>query len=324
MILFVAGFFGVLVVTFVVVAVFTRPTTTEKAVQQRLTDIETSVSSNANFDLELSRLLKTTNSSKFEWLDNVLLEFSLGQKLQQRIIQADSKTTVATMLLVSLVLAFFACAICYLFVPILAVELVAAVVAASLPYAFLSFKRGKRIKAFDKELPNAIDMMSRALHAGHSLVGSIEIIAEQAAQPAGAEFTEVFKQQNFGLPLREALLQMMDRVPSQDLRVFVTAIMVQKDTGGDLVEILEKAVYVIRERMRIQGEIRVQTAQGRLTGWILTSLPLVMLVLLNLVNPGYSQILLDDPTGRKLIYVGLGLIVLGGFIIRQIVNGIEV
>ena len=145
-------------------------------------------------------------------------------------------------------------------------------------------------------------MLARALRAGHSVVGAMEMLAENAQEPAASEFGEIFKQQNLGLPMRDALMQLLDRVPSADLRVLVTAILVQKDTGGNLAEILDRTVFVIRERLRIQGEIQVQTAQGRLTGWILSALPVVMLVLLNLVNPGYSSILLSDPFGRKLIY----------------------
>jgi tight adherence protein B len=167
-------------------------------------------------------------------------------------------------------------------------------------------------------------MLARALRAGHSVVGSLEMLAENAQEPAAFEFGEVFKRLNLGLPMRNALLQLLDRVPSADLRVLVTAIMVQKDTGGNLVEILERTVFVIRERLRIQGEIRVETAQGRLTGWILTALPVVMMLLLNLVNPGYSSILFHDELGRKLIYMSLGMLAVGGFVIRKIVNGIEV
>jgi len=120
------------------------------------------------------------------------------------------------------------------------------------------------------------------------------------------------------------MLQLLNRVPSIDLRVLVTAILVQKDTGGNLVEILERTVFVIRERLRIQGEIQVQTAQGRLTGWILSALPLVMMALLNLLNPGYSAILFRDPLGRKLVYGSAGMLLIGSLVIRRIVNGIEV
>src|ERR1700753_325123 len=137
-------------------------------------------------------------------------------------------------------------------------------------------------------------MLARALRAGHSVVSAMEMLAENAQEPVRSEFAEIFRQLNLGLPLREALVQLLHRVPSSDLRVLVTAILVQKDTGGNLVEILDRTVFVIRERLRIPGEIRVEIGQGRLTGWILTALPVVMMVLLNLVNPGYSSILFHD------------------------------
>ena len=141
----------------------------------------------------------------------------------------------------------------------------------------------------------------------------MEMLAENAQEPAASEFGEIFKQLNLGLPMRDALMQLLDRVPSADLRVLVTAILVQKDTGGNLAEILDRTVFVIRERLRIQGEIQVQTAQGRLTGWILSALPVVMMVLLNLVNPGYSSILFTIRSGRKLIYFSLGMLAVGSF-----------
>ena len=139
-----------------------------------------------------------------------------------------------------------------------------------------------------------------------------------------SEFGEVFKQQNFGLPLRDAFMQMLEHVPSQDLRVVVTGILVQKETGGNLADILDRTAHTIRERLKIQGEIRTHTAQGRMTGWILCMLPVVMLVIINILNPGYSKILMDTPIGQMLSYLGIGLLVAGGLIIRQIINGIEV
>lgn len=156
------------------------------------------------------------------------------------------------------------------------------------------------------------------------MAAAIEMVSQDSVQPVASEFGEVFKQQNFGLPLREALMQMLDRVPSQDLRVLVTAILVQRETGGNLVEILDRTVFIIRERLRIQGEIRIQTAQGRMTGWILSALPVLMLLVINVLNPGYSRILLTNPIGQKLIYIGVGLIVIGTIVINRIVNGIEV
>ena len=154
--------------------------------------------------------------------------------------------------------------------------------------------------------------------------GAIEIVADSAAPGTAAEFAEVFRQQNFGLPLREALLQMLERVPSADLRVLVTAIIVQRETGGNLVEVMDRTSFLIRERQRIQGDIRTQTAQGRLTGWILSLMPIGLMGIINILDPGYSKILFTDPFGRKLVYAGIGLILLGGLIIRQIVNGVDV
>jgi tight adherence protein B len=119
-------------------------------------------------------------------------------------------------------------------------------------------------------------------------------------------------------------MQLLDRVPSQDLRVLVTGILVQKDTGGNLAEILDRILFVIKERLRIQGEIRIHTAQGRMTGWILCALPIVMLGVINIINPGYSNVLFTDPTGKKMLYTGVGLLALGGLIIRKIINGIDV
>ena len=124
--------------------------------------------------------------------------------------------------------------------------------------------------------------------------------------------------------MRDALMQLLDRMPSQDLRVLVTGMLVQKDTGGNLAEILDRILFVVRERMRLQGEIKTHTAQGRLTGWILCALPIIMLVLINMINPGYSSVLFNDPFGRKLLYTGLILLAVGGLLIRKIVNGIEV
>jgi tight adherence protein B len=231
---------------------------------------------------------------------------------------------VATLILTSLGLFVAGYCIMWLFASMVLIDVAGGVALGLLPYGILSFKRSRRINAFNAVLAESIDMLARALRAGHSVVGAIEMLSENAQEPAASEFGEIFEQLNLGLPMRDALLQFLDRVPSSDLRVLVTAILVQKDTGGNLAEILDRTVFVIRERLRIQGEIQVQTAQGRLTGWILSALPIVMMVVLNLVNPGYSSILFHDPFGRKLMYFSMGMLAFGALIIRRIVNGIEV
>jgi tight adherence protein B len=196
----------------------------------------------------------------------------------------------------------------------------AAVIGSLLPYFLLRFKRNRRVKAFNSQLPDAIDLMARSLIAGHSMGSSIELISGQSPEPLAGEFVQVFQQQRLGLHFRDALLQMGRRVPSRDLQFLITAILVQKETGGDLTEILDRASHVIRERVRIEGEVRTRTAQGRLTGWILALLPIVMLGLINLISPGYSSVLFHDPTGQRLLYLGAALIAIGALIIRKIVD----
>jgi tight adherence protein B len=135
-----------------------------------------------------------------------------------------------------------------------------------------------------------------------------------------SEFRQIFEQQNFGLPLREAMLGLAERIPIPDVAFLVTAILVQKETGGNLAEVLDKTAVVIRERFRLRGQLRVYTAQGRLTGWILAAMPFLMFVLLNIVNPDYMRILITDPAGRTLIYVGIVLMVVGGWVISKVID----
>ncbi|RXH58000.1 Flp pilus assembly protein TadB [Granulicella sibirica] len=167
-------------------------------------------------------------------------------------------------------------------------------------------------------------MMSRALRAGHSMSAAIGIVAEGAAEPAGSAFGEVFRQQKFGLPMRDSLSELVRHYPSQDLKVLVTAILVQRDSGGNLVQILDRTSAVIRERLKLQGDVRVHTAQGRLTGWILCLLPILMLGMLALTNPGYVSVLFNNPLGQKLMYGAACLLCLGGYLIHRIVKAIEV
>jgi len=323
MLLFIA-FVAILVIAFGTMALLTSASQTQKAIERRVVGIITSGPEAGLSHPHAEQLLKLEPSGNFGWLNDVLQKYQLSKMLETRITQANSKTSPAKILLSSIGMAILGFAVISLFVHLVAIQVLVACIFSYIPFAFLSFKRSRRISKFDAGLPEAIDMMGRALRAGHSMTASIGIIAEQSPEPVRSEFSEVFKQQNFGLPLRDALTQVLERVPSQDLRVLVTGILVQKETGGNLAEILDRTANTIRERLKIQGEIRTHTAQGRLTGWILCALPIVMLLVINLINPGYSQVLIDTPLGNKLAYTGLALLVIGGLVIRQIINGIEV
>jgi tight adherence protein B len=310
-------------VTLAVVLFMTRRTPRDKVVEERMEAIHAPVNKRAAADAA-PLLLKVKTAGRLGWLEALLQQTRFGESLQKTIMQADSSTTVSLFVVISVGAALVVFVIARIFAPVLVVDGPAALFAALIPYWFLRMKRSRRVNAFNAVLADTIDMLARALRAGYSMGGAIGMVSENAQEPAGSEFGEVFRQQNLGLPLRDALMQLTERYPSLDLRVLVTAILVQKETGGNLAEILDRTVFVIRERLRIHGEISTQTAQGRLTGWILSALPVIMLILINLVNPGYSTILLHDPLGRKLIYFSAGMLLTGAFIINKIVTGIEV
>jgi len=322
--LLVVGFFGIMLLTFGVVIVVTNPSSSDKVIQQRLAIIAAQKAGAGQATLEASQLLRKQETGNFGWLEHLLEQYASLKKVREYISQSGLKTTISSILVQSVICGAVGYLGAMMLCPILAVEIAAPAVLVVLPMGRVWLARSRRVRAFDNALPQAIDMMARALRAGHSTASALELMTQGAPEPACSEFSEVFRQQNFGMPLRDALMQMLERVPSQDLRVVSTAIIVQRETGGNLVEILDRTVFIIRERQRIKGEIRIQTAQGRLTGWILSALPIIMLALINFVDPGYSKILFTDPTGHMLIWIGLGLIVLGSFFINKIVNSIEV
>ena len=316
------AFIVMVLISFTIIMVATKPSTEQKALEKRITHIKVAPGQIAGEAGGL--LLATPDAGKYAWVESLVAGFSISDKLQTLIVQSDTNITLGKLVFTSAAVGMISAAAIYLFMAALVPALVSFAVGLLIPYFFLLIKRNRRVEAFNNGLADSIDMMARSMRAGHSVVAAIGIVAEQAVEPVKSEFDEVFKKQNYGLPFREALMQMLDRVPSQDLRVVVTGMMVQKETGGNLAEILDRIAFVIRERMRIHGEIRTHTAQGRLTGYILCALPIVLLVLLNLINPGYSDVLFDTPTGHKLLYAGTGLLCLGGLVIRQIINSIEV
>ena len=309
--------------TFLIFWSMLRPSPEQQALDKRMSGIkETGVDGTTRE--EVKQILKVQREGKFGWLEDLMDSSGLYRSIELLVLQADSKISVGGIVVASVAIGIFAGFVVFVFSTMLYLSLGVAVAAGMLPMFFLKMRRNRRVNKFNAALADSIDMMARSLRAGHSMIAAINIIAEQAVQPAAYEFGEVYKKQNYGLPLRDSLMQMLDRVPSQDLRVFVTGILVQKDTGGNLAEILDRIVFVIRERIRIQGEIRTHTAQGRLTGWILTALPVVLLLIINIVDPGYSGVLFNDPVGRDIMYVGIVLLLIGGLIIRSIINGIEI
>ncbi len=311
-------FVGILVITFIVMIVMLRPTASEKNIQQRLRTIERA--SVGGIPDEVGDLLRQEKLSDIPWLNELMLQWKGLRKLQQLLTQAESSWTVGKLISISVILFILATWLAEFRAPSIVLSLMAGAILGGLPVTTLFVKRWRRLRKFEELLPDTIDLMARALRAGHTISSAIEMVATEGSEPVASEFRHVFEEQNFGLPMREAMLNLADRVPLPDVSFLVTAILVQKETGGNLAEVLDKAAVVIRERFRLRGQLRVYTAQGRLTGWILASLPFIMFVLLNIVNPAYMKILLTDPAGRTLIYVGIGLMIVGGYVIRRVID----
>jgi tight adherence protein B len=180
--------------------------------------------------------------------------------------------------------------------------------------------RTRRFQKFEAKFPEAIDTLARAVRAGHAFTTALEMIANEVSEPVAGEFRQLYEEQKFGLPVRDALLNLADRIPLVDVKFFVTAVMLQRETGGNLAEILDNLSYVIRERFKILRQVRVHTAQGRLTMVLLMALPPTIVVLMLMLNPGFIRPLFTDPLGHALIVGGITLQTMGYFVIRRIIR----
>ena len=318
----ISAFIGVLLFSLLLVLLLLRPKASEKAIEKRLQIItvqKRDKDGEGGDEPVLAPSEKISGGLAYR-LGEYVQRFHFSEDLKLLILYSGSKATVGSFLLRSFLTAIAAGAAAQIFVGALPLDVAAVIAGAASQWGLLNWKKNSRILDFNTALPDAIELMARALRAGHSMSSAVEIVAEQSAEPLASEFTIVFQQQKFGIPFRDAILQLGERMPTKDLHFLITAILVQRETGGDLTEILDRTTRVIRERIRIEGEIRTYTAQGRLTGWILGALPVAMLGIINIITPGYSHVLFYDPVGQKLLYAGAGLIVTGGLIIRKVVN----
>jgi tight adherence protein B len=193
-------------------------------------------------------------------------------------------------------------------------------VIACIPYVYLFIRRERRFRQCDRLLPDAIDLMARGLRAGHALPAVLQMVGDEIAEPLGAEFRNLHEEQLLGLPLREAVMNMVRRIPRDDTRFLATAILLQKETGGNLAVILDKTAAVARERERLRGQVRIFTAQGRATAWILCSMPFFMFVILSIISWRTERYLFTDHMGKIAIYTGVILMACGVLLIRRIVN----
>ena len=190
----------------------------------------------------------------------------------------------------------------------------------AIPFMFLKIKRTRRMRAFEEHFPEALDLISRALKAGHAFNTGLKMIADEMAEPVGPEFRKTFDEQNFGLPLKDSLENLTHRVPLLDVRFFSTAVLIQRETGGNLSEILENLGHVVRERFKILRQVRVYTAHGRMTGYVLLALPAVLSIALSFINPEHMNMLFRERLGQMMLMGALVMQTLGFLWIKQVVK----
>jgi len=265
-------------------------------------------------------LLRDEQLSQIPALDNLLRRSTRVADIQRMLAQGGMSLRAGNFLAMSALAGVLATFVAYGLSKRVEIAWVAMLLGFVLPYAYASFRRNKRFEKFEELFPAAIDTLARAVRAGHAFTTALEMISDEVAEPVCSEFRQLFEEQKFGMPVRDALMNLTDRMPLVDVKFFVTAVMLQRETGGNLAEILDNLSYVIRERFKIQRQVRVYTAQGRLTMALLMGMPPIIVTVMVVLNPSFIRPLFADPIGHMLLVAGITLQTIGYFVIRKIIR----
>lgn len=289
----------------------------ERQVTARLEEV---VAPEAHKDEDSAELVKTRREGPLPALDRLATGTARGSALAEWVEQSGVQLSISALLLMA-----FACALVFGFIAFTALRLtigwfLGGMAGFALPFVFLRIKRTRRLRTFEEMFPEALDLMARALKAGHAFATGLKMVADEMSEPVGPEFRKTFDEQNFGLPLKDALANLTTRIPILDVRFFSTAVMIQRETGGNLSEILENLAHVVRERFKILRQVRVYTAHGRLTGYVLLALPAFLAVALAFINPEHMQLLFRERIGHMLLAAAVIMQTVGYFWIRQVVK----
>ena len=265
-------------------------------------------------------VLKQRDQGPLPAVDRLVATTSAGSWLARLIERSGVKTTPSAVVLFSIVLGAIAAFATATFVHIPYAPIAAAVVGAVTPFLYLVNRRTARIRRFEEKFPEALDLLSRAIRAGHAFQTAMGMVADEMPDPVGPEFKIAFDQQNYGLPLKEALNGIAERAPLLDVRFFVTAVLIQRETGGNLAEILDNLAHVVRERFKILRQVRVHTAHGRFTGYVLMALPASLAVALMFINPDHINLLFHEHMGQVMVIGAIVMQTIGYFWIRQVIK----
>jgi tight adherence protein B len=304
-----------LILTFAVLLYFLKPTSIEKAVTEQMASIGPAQTSG-----RLTTILKEDSVPSNALLEDLVRKMPWSPAVSRLIKQAGKDWRVSSVLALSSLAALVAGWLAWILTSQSVVVLGAVLASGISPFVVLYILRKIRFSKFNSLLPEAVDLMSRGLRAGHSIAAVMEMVGSEIGDPVGIEFRSLHKEQSLGLPIREAIMNLVERVPVDDLRFLATAILLQKESGGNLVQILDKTSLVLRERARLRGQLQIYTAQGRITGWILCAAPFLMFGLINLTNHQYEKPLFTTSLGIKMVYGGLTMMVIGILLIRKIID----
>ena len=265
-------------------------------------------------------LVKEQHGGALPAVDRFLNSTARGSALGRWIEQSGMRLSISGVLLIGLLLAGVLALVVSMAVRSRWGLPVGAAVGFGLPFLFLNIKRTKRMRLFEEQFPEGLDLISRALKAGHAFATGLKMVADEMPDPVGPEFRKTFDEQNFGLPLKDALDNLTFRMPLLDVRFFATAVLIQRETGGNLSEILENLAHVVRERFKILRQVRVYTAHGRFTGYVLLALPAVLVIALSYINPEHMNLLFHHPMGRMMLVGALVMQGIGYLWIKQVIK----
>jgi len=311
------AFLVVAVGAFVLFSLFDQRSAQARLLKERLAEQRKEPDRSAEEELAVVR---DEQLSQIPALDNLLRRSERVSAIQKMLDQAGMPMRAGNFLGLSVLAGIAATVIVYTLSRRAEIAWVALMVGFLLPYSYASYKRGKRFAKFEELFPEAIDTLARAVRAGHAFTTALEMISGEVGEPVASEFRQLYEEQKFGMPVRDALINLTQRMPSVDVKFFVTAVMLQRETGGNLAEILDNLSYVIRERFKIQRQVRVYTAQGRLTMALLMGMPPIIVTVMMILNPGFIKPLFSDPIGHTLVVAGITLQTVGYFVIRKIIK----
>jgi tight adherence protein B len=288
-----------------------------RRVELRLREVSSPVEESEN---NTTTVVMRAPEGSLPMVERLVAATSAGTRLSRLIEQSGVTTTPGAIAATSVVAGLVGVLLVLMLTGVLVIALFAALIGVASPVLWLAYKRSKRLKKFEEQFPEALDLLARAIRAGHAFQTAMGMVADELPAPVGAEFKKAFDQQNFGLPLKDALNEMSERVPSLDVRFFVTSVTIQRETGGNLSEILENLARVVRERFKIRRQVRVHTAHGRFTGYVLLALPAVLALALNWISPEHMKLLFNESFGRMLVIAAVVMQAVGFVWIRQVIK----